>query len=304
MKYLKSFESYKIEYPLSPKDKEKYIGINKKLEKTIPEEFSNMITEFRNTGELQKKKLRSNDVYVYNDRINKTPTSTDKKNIFINLDHLNDVPSVILMGKQSELVDAYYAYLHETSHLNDTEDIIMPEQGWDKYINSPQEKRAIELSMKWLNSGFETNEKNIGEYELTDKRYNEIIGDIMYGKDEEDVDKYLNVLDTYQKKGGIIQRIIFSNNKPNLKKIGHSWTHQLNHWKNYIQSLIDFNYEEGKIKGNEDVYMITGETPPNNISIEGSLEQYENNPEEQELTIDDPNKIKILSVERFKTLNI
>ena len=116
------------------------------------------------------------------------------------------------------------------------------------------------------------------------------------------VKKYFKILEDYQINGGKIQRIIFSYGKPNIDKLGYSWTHINNDWKNYIQTIIDFDQEENKINGDEDVYLIIGETPPNNIAIGSSLEQYENNPEEEELTLLNDKIVKIISVKKIKTL--
>jgi hypothetical protein len=73
-----------------------------------------------------------------------------------------------------------------------------------------------------------------------------------------------------------------------------------NEWQNYIHSIFDFNYDEGKINGDEGVWLIIGSTPPNNIAIQGSLEQFQNNPEEQELMILDSNKIKVKEIKKVK----
>jgi hypothetical protein len=144
---------------------------------------------------------------------------------------------------------------------------------------------------------------NVGGYEITDKRFNQLY-DESYGCSEEELREYLDILDKYQKEGGTIQRIIFSYKEPKRRKTDHSWTHINNNWEDFVQSLIDFNYDEGKLNGDESVYLMIGETPPNNILIEASLEQFETNYDEQELTIENPLKIKIISVEKIQKLNI
>ena len=85
-------------------------------------------------------------------------------------------------------------------------------------------------------------------------------------EEDEDIDEstenrkfiFLKILEIYQKEGGNLQRIIFSNSKPNVHKISHSWTHIQNYYKNYIEKLANENIESGKIDGSEDVWMIHG----------------------------------------------
>ena len=144
-----------------------------------------------------------------------------------------------------------------------------------------------------FNNFINENKKNyilVGDYKMPISWYNEFF-DEFFG-DEEELRKYLEILDKYYKEGGKIQRIIFSYTRPNLKRLGDSWTHINNDWKNYLQTIFDFNMEEGRINGDEGIYLLIGETAPNNIAIRSSLEQYQNNPEEQELTILDTSKIK------------
>lgn len=141
-------------------------------------------------------------------------------------------------------------------------------------------------------------------FELADgkitQQYYDTVCDEDYGIDEEDFNNYLSVLKDYYYNGGEIQRIIFSYSKPrkNTKTIGYSWTHINNDWKNYLQSIYDFNMEEGKINGDEGIYLVKAITQPKNITINGSLEQYELNRDEEELTLIDTTKIKILSIEQ------
>lgn len=142
----------------------------------------------------------------------------------------------------------------------------------------------------------------IGEYEITNKEYKDLLffADLC-DIDEETLNNYLNILKIYDQKGGNIQRIVFSVKKPNIKNIGSCWTHINNDYNNYIQSIFDFNYQEGKIKGGEKAWLITAVTQPNNIAVQNSIEQYQLNPEEEELTIIDINKIKIFDI---KELNL
>lgn len=139
----------------------------------------------------------------------------------------------------------------------------------------------------------------VGGYKLDKKWYDQLY-DENYGINEDELKDYLKILDDYQNNGGEIQRVVFSYTKPNIKNLGNSWTHINNDWKNYIRSIFDFNYEEGKINGDEGVWLIIGSTPPNNIAIQGSLEQFQNNPEEQELMILDDKKIKVKEIKKVK----
>ena len=70
---------------------------------------------------------------------------------------------------------------------------------------------------------------------------------------------------------------------------------------NYIHQLIDYKFSIGKLEGHEDIYQIIGHTPPNNILVRESLNNYKRNPDYQELTIKDTSKIKII---RFERVNI
>lgn len=140
----------------------------------------------------------------------------------------------------------------------------------------------------------------LGDRVITQDYYDDVIGDEFYGIDEEDFFKYLSILKNHYDNGGEIQRIIFSYDEPNPKTrdIGHSWTHMGNDVENFIYSIFDFNMEEGIIDGNEGIYLVKAITQPKNITINGSLEQYENNKEEEELMLIDTSKIKILSIEQ------
>lgn len=123
--------------------------------KTIPKEIINAVDSFNKT-----KKITIIDypigvkTYIYNDILNKFPTSAQRqpKAIFINLDHLSDVPYVILgsIGKNM-YINVYYAFLHELNHLETNLPIeSMPDLDWNKYLNSENEKQAMEASDKWL----------------------------------------------------------------------------------------------------------------------------------------------------------
>jgi hypothetical protein len=139
----------------------------------------------------------------------------------------------------------------------------------------------------------------VGGYSLTKKKYDSLYDDNL-GATEEELLDYLNIIENYQNNGGEIQRIIFSNKRPDIKNPGYSWTHIGNHWSNYIYSIFDFNYEEGYIKGDEGVWLLTASTPPGNIAVEASLEQFQNNPEEQELRIVNTGIIKITDIKKVK----
>jgi len=136
---------------------------------------------------------------------------------------------------------------------------------------------------------------SIGGISISKDFYNELYDD-NYGVSEQELNTYLNILNEYQIRGGEIHRIIFSNNKPNIIDIGYSWTHKNNNWKNYLQSIIDHNYEMGKINGGENIWLIKAITPPNNVAILSSLEQFNNNPEEEEITIKNDKVIKIIDI--------
>ena len=125
--------------------------------------------------------------------------------------------------------------------------------------------------------------------------YIELLGDGFYGPNKDEIDNYLNTLHNYYNKGGKIQRVIF-NSKFNTKKLGHHWTHINNDIDNYIQDLFDFLYDEGKVNENPSISIIEAITPPHNISIIHSLEQYKNNPWEEEVYIENPKILKEIKI--------
>ena len=55
----------------------------------------------------------------------------------------------------------------------------------------------------------------------------------------------------------------------------------------------------GKLNGDENVWLITAMTPPNNVAVISSLEQFQNNPEEQEITILNDKILKVLNITRI-----
>jgi hypothetical protein len=123
--------------------------------KTIPKEIINAIDSFNKTRQLTIIDYPDGiKTYIYNDYLNKFPTSAQKypKAIFINLDHLSDVPYVILgITGKNMYINVYYAFLHELNHLETNLPIeSMPDLDFDKYMNSENEKQAMEASDKWL----------------------------------------------------------------------------------------------------------------------------------------------------------
>jgi len=157
-------------------------------------------------------------------------------------------------------------------------------------------KEMRELINKIKNFGQFINENLVvGGIEISNQFYDNLYDD-NYGADEDELKNQLSILDKYQKNGGEIHRVIFSNQKPNIENIGYSWTHKDNDWRNYKQSIIDFNDSMGKLNGDENIWLIKAITPPNNVAVISSLEQFQNNPEEQEITILNDKILKILDI--------
>jgi hypothetical protein len=139
--------------------------------------------------------------------------------------------------------------------------------------------------------------KQIGDYFLTNTDYKKLI-DEGYGPDEDEIDNYLNTLNNYYNNGGKIRRIIFSS-KVN-KNLGHHWTHMNNDIDNYIQDLFDFLHDEGKVTDNPPITIIEAITPPHNVGVKYSLEQYQNNPWEEEIYIKNSKLLKEVKIRKIK----
>lgn len=122
-----------------------------KATQSIPSDFKRHIDNYHATNEIEKFNFGNISVAIYDDKTSRFPTSgiVKLKHIYINLDHLSDVPSIFFMSETNEYIEAYYAFLHELSHMSDTESVIMPDN-WNEYINSTQEIRAAENADNWL----------------------------------------------------------------------------------------------------------------------------------------------------------
>lgn len=122
-----------------------------KITKSIPEDFKKHIDNFRSTGKMEEFSIGDTKIYIYDNSISKFPTAYDHmmKHLFINLDGVPDHVGALIGTKSNEYIDAYYAFLHESSHIKDKENPISQED-WNKYYNAPQEKRARDMSDKWL----------------------------------------------------------------------------------------------------------------------------------------------------------
>lgn len=130
--------------------------------KTIPIEVIIATDKFKNEHEkiiFSLNKHPEIKIYIYDDSISKFPTSSINypKNIYINIDHLSDIPKVFLGDIGENLyINIYYAILHELSHILNKHNSYgfdhTDPKNYDKYINSPQEKKAMEDADLWLKS--------------------------------------------------------------------------------------------------------------------------------------------------------
>jgi hypothetical protein len=130
--------------------------------KTIPVEIINATDEFKNGHKMIIFSLiecPEIKIYIYDDLMSKFPTSSinNPKHIYININHLSDIPEVILGNIGKNLyVNVYYAILHELSHILNKHNSYgfdhTDPKNYDKYINSHQEKKAMEDADLWLNS--------------------------------------------------------------------------------------------------------------------------------------------------------
>jgi hypothetical protein len=139
----------------------------------------------------------------------------------------------------------------------------------------------------------------VGDYFLSNTEYDNYIGDGIYGIDEEDFQQYLDILNTYYHHGGSIQRVLFSSSV-NEQNLGHHWTHMDNDIENYIDLLYDFLRDEGRIERNPSITVISGVTPPHNISIKYALEQYQTNYWEEEIYIINPSLITEFHINQIR----
>lgn len=127
--------------------------------KTIPKEVIDAIDEFQQTKTMtifSLKEYPEVSIYLYNSLINKFQTASTKypKHIFINFDYLSDVPKVVLNNEigNNIYINVYYAILHELGHILGGHEGTNHYKTYDEYINSPEEREAMEYADKWLRS--------------------------------------------------------------------------------------------------------------------------------------------------------
>jgi len=130
-------------------------NIGSVAEKTIPSDFRDKIDEFKKTQKIVRFKIGDTEIFIYNDKLNKFPTSSinNPKHIYINLDHLSDASKIF--GFKSDYVDAYYAFLHELEHSDKKHDAVSTKD-WNKYVNSTQEVEAAKRADNWMGN-FQSN---------------------------------------------------------------------------------------------------------------------------------------------------
>jgi hypothetical protein len=126
---------------------------------TIPREVMDNINRFNDTKKMVTFSLASEPgitIYLYNSVINKFPTSSINypKHIYINFDYLSDVPRVVLGTPLGDniFINVYYAILHELGHILGGHKPTNNHKSYDEYINSPEEKEAMEYADKWIMS--------------------------------------------------------------------------------------------------------------------------------------------------------
>ena len=243
---------------------------------------------YLSSGFVKKYKIR--DAHYFN--LDDTLDENTKEEIINQLQNENVKESDI-----EQFRNDYISYENTNKQVLEWLEIVLP---------SPKDVSMLISNLGYIGNTFE-DKWEIGSINYVVFDPKNIIEEIPLEEDE-DIDEstenrkfiFLKILEIYQKEGGNLQRIIFSNSKPNVHKISHSWTHIQNYYKNYIEKLANENIESGKIDGSEDVWMIHGLTPSNNINMEKSLELYQKNPEYEEIYIDKPELIKINYIDKFK----
>lgn len=161
--------------------------------KTIPKEVINAVDEFHQTKKMtifQINEFPDISIYLYDSSINKFKTASTKypKNIFINFDYLSDVPKVFFNDNIGDniYVNVYYAILHELGHILGGHDGTNQYKTYDEYINSPEEKEAMENADKWIRSFSNSlNEATAARdkefYDIADKFYEKMIVELNNG---------------------------------------------------------------------------------------------------------------------------
>lgn len=164
--------------------------------KTIPQEVIGAIDEFQQTKAMTIFHLNEHpdvSIYLYDTSINKFQTASTKypKNIFINFDYLSDIPKVVLNNDigNNIYINVYYAILHELGHILEGHDGTNRYKTYDDYINSPEERAAMEYADKWLrsfsnnlNEATATRDKEF--YDIADNFYEKMIVELNNGNYE------------------------------------------------------------------------------------------------------------------------
>jgi len=124
---------------------------------TIPSEVIDNVNRFNDTKEMVKFSLSSEPgvtIYLYDSVINKFPTSSINypKHIYINFDYMSDVPRMVFGTPLGDniFINVYYAILHELGHILGEHEPTNKYKSYDEYINSPEEKEAMEYADKWI----------------------------------------------------------------------------------------------------------------------------------------------------------
>lgn len=160
---------------------------------TIPQEVINAVDEFHQTKEMtifHIDEFPDITIYLYDSSIDKFKTASTKfpKNIFINFDYLSDIPRVLFNNNIGDniYVNVYYAILHELGHVLGGHDGTNQYKTYDKYINSPEEKEAMENADKWIRSfSNNLNEATAARdkefYDIADEFYEKMIVELNNG---------------------------------------------------------------------------------------------------------------------------
>jgi hypothetical protein len=151
---------------------------------------------------------------------------------------------------------------------------------------------------------FKINESSIFGYD-----YNELVSNIsksglVFNDPVETLDSKIEILNGILNDSNEIElyRLIFAKKSSDIdtENIGHHFVMDINDIRD---DMIDYLYRNAKKKNKklkfEDIFLIKCSTNPDNIDFSETILTFSLHPNEDEITIKDPKKLKILEIEKY-----
>ena len=141
---------------------------------------------------------------------------------------------------------------------------------------------------------------------MSDSEYLDNLEDLKLSTDwddnraKEDLDYYLGKIETLQKNGGLIYRLVwlFSEDELNKDILGYHWNID-GDFDNFYNSLE--TTESNDIGNEKKPFLIIAKTKPGNIKLSDSISYYTELPTELEINLEeDPLDYKIIPYERYR----